>query len=63
MLNRLVLPSEYQETDNNGSTLLLQKNFTWSQNSAGAEFMSRVDSTLNPAADRGGDHIDGAKHR
>ncbi len=33
--NSLVLPSQYQETDNNGTTLLLQKNFTWSQNRRG----------------------------
>ena len=44
------MPSQYQETDNNGTTLLLQKNFTWGQNAAGNAFVSRVDSTLNPGS-------------
>jgi RHS repeat-associated protein len=46
----LVLPSQYQETDNNGTTLLLQKVFTWGQNSAGNAYVSRLDSTLNPGS-------------
>ena len=46
----LVLPSQYQETDNNGTTLLLQKNFTWGLNAAGNAFVSRIDSTLNPGS-------------
>jgi hypothetical protein len=45
----LVLPSEYQETDNNGSTLLLQKSFAWTQNSASNNwYVGNVSTTLNP---------------